>query len=593
MATARSQSIADYDILSVRTILAKNPDNSLIPSFAVLTSDPCGTASWSTLSTSIPSFLQVRVGSQQYLPTLESNTLTLQGTTSIGAFQSSGTAVLYTKAFTQLNVKGQQAISGPILTLSSLGNTSFQTNSTLNLINYQVNPTQFLFNGSAVYLSPKLSTLTIAGTGEFLISTTSQGLGFSVSTFTSSGFRTLETTTSSFVSSIWSSLTLTYAPQSLFSTSLQDLSTTINLPREQFFSTTQRFSSDMLSSLAAYSTLTYPVFTALASNFSTSVNATSNSFLSDINATSTSLTTLLKNQTIVSTNSIFSQETYQTLQGITIKNYGAINADVFSTVSTTNSIFNYNTKRIEFTSTLTSLNALQQITSTQIIKQISPFLSTFSQTLTSTFIGSTISTANRVNLFSTLPFKLHRGPAIGWGYDLLLSTFEISLAPLIPYVDTQTKLFLHYSPNYSFTDTSPLRIGADVRSVNAYANYSFMTVGTNSVPDVEFMDYMPAYFNTLGPTFVVEPYTRPLRYELSTGFLLANYSTPYVMKHLHGSLLFGNTNFAHGNESGGLVIPYAFAQDCLGNTQTKAYVSHRMDPSTSVGVYMYNALLSR
>ena len=593
-AGSRSQSIADYDILSVRSFLAKYPDNSVIPAFHTLTSDGDGTASWSTVSTTaaFPStFIQIQVGSQLYIPTLQSNTLTIQETTGIGSYTSSGSAYLYAKAFNQLNVKGQESITGPTLRLSSLGNTSFQTNSTLTSISYQVLPTKFIFGTGSIYLSPALSTLRIAGTGELVLSTSSTILGFSVSTFTSSGFRYMETTTSSLVSSIWSSMTLTYTDSTLYSTGIQTLSSQMNIPAAQFQSTTEYYASSMISGLAAYSTLTFPVFSQLSTTFSGVVQTTTSTITDDLQALSTSLDMLLRPQTLASTNSIFSQATYTTLQGDTINNYTTITADIFSTVSTTISIFNSNAKRIEYLSSFTSFSELQKVTSTQIIKQISPYLSTFSQTLTSTLIGSTVSTVNRINLFSTLPFKVHTGDAIGWGYDLLLSTFELSLTPLLPYVDTKTKLFIHYSPNYTFSEVTPLHIGADIRSVNAYANYSYLTVDRKSVPDVEFIDYMPAYFNTKGPYYAIEPYTRPLRYELNTGFFLSNYSTPYIMKHLHGSLLFGNNNFATGNPEGGLVIPYAFAQACLGNTQTKAHVKNYLDPSTGVGVYLYNALL--
>jgi hypothetical protein len=597
MATARSQKNVEFDLLTVNQIFVRGTSNTYISSFHALMSDGIGGTYWSTLSTAGPysgDFQVVKTSAATYIPDASSNRLNFRsadGITFVPSKTSNATSI-FAKAFNTISVPDQAPLlatqTNPLstITFSSIGNTRFTTDPSTFALIYSVLTTNFTTsNYSSAILNQRVSTLTLMGLNGIFISTgTTDSIALTTSSFTSNGFVALQEQYAILNEALFSTLQVSYVPTDAYEATFTNLSTTLFTSTLEANSTIDGITANTFSSLSTLSKNEIALFSTTSNFLSTITTLPLTTISNDISTFSTHLLCgELSTKTIALTNSTFNQPYYYGGPGEKVKNFAQVCLDTYSTMSTTISIFDYWVKTVELISTSTNIEKRYKYTPTQIKHNVGPTHSTFATTITSTFLGSTVSTANRLNIWSTLPFTVYTNPqpAIGKQFNLLFSTCEVNISTLTPYIDKQSRVFLEYTPNFSFNTFGTYMSNGNAYSANAYSYSTVVSYTSTSLTG--WQDYWNPQ----------DPYSRPLRLELSTGFLLANHSCPFQIQHYLSNVVYVNNNLAPQNPLGGKIIPSYFTQNCEGSTFTRALWTNSMSRSDGLAFYIHDALHPR
>ena len=263
---ASSRRTYDTDFITLRTVYAKNADNSVIPALRALTADGLGGTTWlqpSSFGTN-PSFNQIITTGGTYTADLSFNTFRLFAGDGVGMANGpagSNQTYIYSKAFNQIDVSGGdilKAFSNDILTPSvkfAAGQNSYvqlHTDSDTNTLFIDGPMTQTISTGyygfNKFVIIPTVSTIqtnlsaypkktlfadsqstqiTFAGVGDLLLSTnySTNQVFFTVSSFTAAGYLALSGEAFSLYNRLLSTISSGFVTVPQFSTGAISLST--------------------------------------------------------------------------------------------------------------------------------------------------------------------------------------------------------------------------------------------------------------------------------------------------------------------------------------------------------------------------------
>ena len=266
---ATSKSI-DTDFLSLRTVFARNTDNTKISSTKVLVADGNGGTFWAApqLLGSLPVFNVIETSAAKYTATETNRTLRL--TAGEGIAMNSST--LYGTTFLNIDVSGAANISSSKIKIATTGFISAHTDSNTNTIFLSSSKTapalstgdlyfQQLkvissvqdpidttpFRGNSLFESNKHSFYTtFAAVSPLALSsfTTTKQVFLSMYPYTASGFLTMSTTIGSIFITSLSTISSVYITKSDFSTGMLSLSTIEYLNHSTSVSTLVKLSND-------------------------------------------------------------------------------------------------------------------------------------------------------------------------------------------------------------------------------------------------------------------------------------------------------------------------------------------------------------
>jgi hypothetical protein len=263
---ASSRRTYDTDFITLRTVYAKNADNSVIPALRALTANGLGGTTWlqpSSFGTN-PSFNQIITTGGTYTADLSFNTFRLFAGDGVGMANGdpgSNQTYIYSKAFNQIDVSGGdtlKAFSNDILTPSvkfAAGQNSYvqlRTDSDTNTFFIDGPMTQTISTGyygfNKFVIIPTVSTIqtdlsayprktlfadsqstqiTFAGVGDLLLSTnySTNQVFFSVSSFTAAGYLALSGEAFTVYNRLLSTISSGFVTVPQFSTGAISLST--------------------------------------------------------------------------------------------------------------------------------------------------------------------------------------------------------------------------------------------------------------------------------------------------------------------------------------------------------------------------------
>lgn len=263
---ASSRRTYDTDFITLRTVYAKNVDNSIIPALRALTADGSGGTTWiqpSSFGTN-PSFNQIITTGGTYTADLSFNTFRLfagQGVGMTNGPVGSNQTFIYAKAFNQIDVSGGdtlKAFSNDTLTSHvkfAVGQNSYvqlHTDSDTNTLFIDGPMTQTISTGyygfNKFVIIPTVSTIqtdlssyprktlfadsqstqiTFAGVGDLILSTnySTNQVFFSVSSFTAAGYLALSGEAFSVYNRLISTISSGFVTVPQFSTGAISLST--------------------------------------------------------------------------------------------------------------------------------------------------------------------------------------------------------------------------------------------------------------------------------------------------------------------------------------------------------------------------------
>jgi len=587
--SSRAKTLEDLDIVTVTTFNTKGPSNTLIPPFQALTSDGKGATYWSTISSPnafVSAFTTVATPAGRYVADASSNRFTFREGEGIGFTQLPfpNTVSIYAKAFNRIDVPGQTSlVSLSSITMSSMGMVSIQSQK--ETLSYSIKYPNFQVGNGALTITNEKPTLTFAGVGGILLDLSANStIEIGISSFTNADYLVMQQTASTLSTSFLSSLKI-FTTKGLLST-LQDFSTNIandNLSSANLY----------ISSIAAFSN--EPTLPEIFNPESPAP------IYGVISTFSTSLSVLLQKETILSTTSIFRFPTY-TYHNQTVSTFLIGLSNNYSTASTT--LFNFNdcVKRIEYLSSFEAIQSGQDTCYPNILSSIGDPMSTFSTTFTSTFLSLT-KNRNRANIFSTVPYTVYTPfpstpTALGAGFTIPISTCEINLSSFRKYIDSNSQIFLSYTPNYSFSNLSNYQINGMTYSANCYPIETALTYDTSTV--TTFLDYTVLNTSSIAgaPTNTrgsfTRSYTNPIKFQIDTTYYLSHYLRSYSITHTHSNIVFWKNSMASYNPLGGAVMPYTiYASNCqLGPIlMSETYWRNYMPSTNGLFITINNAIV--
>lgn len=594
------QTSLDVDNITLRTIQAKLSTNQTISAITVLTSDGVGGAYWSSLS-SLPRFFSAFrffcTPAATYSADASYNSLNFMSGEGIGYIES--TRSFFSKGFYSISAPGQSTVSSyfqstldrtfSTLQFSTLGLVKLTTEPSTNTLNFQSIYPIFAANSTNLILSDSASTTTVKGYDAIVLSTSMDSfqIGLSISSFTSTGFNTLLISTQAYASSFYSSLLLsTFLPMESYITSTGILSTQASLANLAWFQSTIPLSNQTMSSINALSSVA--VLTRQGTLFDP---AAVSSPYAEISTFSSLLSKRMEADTLASTASIFGQAYFYTQTGERTQNLITTLNDIQSTVSTSLQLFGGWAKQSEFFSTFSSLGVLASSTYSTLNVTNGPLHSSFS-TLAQSYLTPRnqrfqIHSTLRCSIFSPSP---QIGAANGVGYDIRISTASVNFSSIIQFVDSTSKVFLEFTPNYSFLNLQKFVLRNSTISRNIYPAYTYLQYGgSHFVPNSDYLDQVQLNYSTKR-TSASRLYSKPIRIEMSTGYLLANYTSSYVITHYHSSIV-SMAVCSVTNPYGGIVVPYTTG--ILSNSNivfSQSAFTNLMSPTNSVYISIYDAI---
>jgi hypothetical protein len=556
---ASSRKTLDVDLITLRKVLVRGPNNSFIPSTSVLMSDGLGGTYWSLVSTvgTYPSFQQININSTLYSATPTSRTFSLMPGNGIGftdAGPGSNGTYVYAKAFQTISVQGQSSLAAftsnaltPSLTLSSLGGLQISTDTTHQVIyfnagikNFNIlsNTSTFTKNPTTPFttfpITPMLSTLTFMGTGDITLTPSPTNTVFvGIQGFTSAGYQGLSGEVFTLNSSILTTASTLFISKKDFAYSISSFSTSIGyqLSSYQISSTYLALSTYAQSNISTFSTLysslsgSVPLQISTLSSYYYAVNQSTistfiyNSLASTVRGYSTLYSSLTGNL-ITGFSSFLSNYSYTTPQNISTS-VGLINkiSNLYSNVGTSNSIY-----------------VLSTMLSNSVVNS-KVYFSSLSTTMTTNF---TPLFTPKKSLVSSLGFFGTRGDNITFTSNngaIYLSTLSLNLSTSISFINSlSTNVSLEYNPVLMF----PMSVNgnAPLQPISTFISYQSTIPGapptiTNTIiPNTTFTDYMPWNQYALGGgAYISNVYSKYVRLGISTGFLVNNTAGMYTVAH--------------------------------------------------------------
>lgn len=557
---ASSRKTLDVDLITLRKVLVRGPNNSFIPSTSVLMSDGIGGTYWSLVSTvgTYPSFQQININSTIYSASPTSQTFSFMPGYGIGftdAGPGSNGTYVYAKAFQTIAVQGQSSLTAftsniltPSLTLSSLGGLQISTDTTHQVIyfnggikNFNIlsNTSSFTNNPTTPFttfpITPMLSTLTFMGTGDITLTPSATNTVFiGIQGYTSAGYQGLSGEVFTLNSSILTTASTLFVSKKDFAYSVSTFSTNIGyqLSSYQISSTYLALSTFANSNISTFSTL----YTSLSTSVSLRISTLSSYYFA-------------VNQSTLST-FIFNN------LASTVRGYSTLYSSVTGTLTTGFSSFlsNYSYTTLQNNSTSVGLmfrisnlysntaplsNSIFVLSTTLSNATVNSrvFFSTMSTTMTSSFVS--LFTPKR-SIVSSLGFVGTSGDGVRFttsNTGIYLSTLSINLATAVTLINSlSTNVSLEYSPVLLF----PMALNANVapQPISTFISYQSTIPGappslTNTIiPNTTFTDYMTwNQYAVGGSAYVSNVYSKYIRLGISTGFLLNNTAGTYNVCH--------------------------------------------------------------
>ena len=438
---ATSKSI-DTDFLSLRTVFARNTDNTKISSTKVLVADGNGGTFWAApqLLGSLPVFNVIETSAAKYTATETNRTLRLTA----GEGISMNSSTLLGTTFLNIDVSGAANISSSKIKIATTGFISAHTDSNTNTIFLSSSKTapalstgdlyfQQLkvissvqdpidttpFRGNSLFESNKHNFYTtFAAVSPLALSsfTTTKQVFLSMYPYTASGFLTMSTTIGSIFITSLSTISSVYITKSDFSTGMLSLSTIEYLNHSTSVSTLVKLSNDsqVEYSNSVGNTLARAFYVQMTTYFDTL-----NKGLSTVTAVKTTIDTLLSTNT-----SIFINTQSRTTSSLStfagsglgsLSNFTAYNMLFFSsqlsTLSTslglniltmsntvTTSINNFNRSTVSTFNQLGSLGYISSLSLRSTIVSL-PYIST-KQLLSTVISLNNVSSQSLISTFS-------------------------------------------------------------------------------------------------------------------------------------------------------------------------------------------------
>ena len=438
---ATSKSI-DTDFLSLRTVFARNTDNTKISSTKVLVADGNGGTFWAApqLLGSLPVFNVIETSAAKYTATETNRTLRLTA----GEGISMNSSTLLGTTFLNIDVSGATTISSSKIKIATTGFISAHTDSNTNTIFLSSSKTapalstgdlyfQQLkvissvqdpidttpFRGNSLFESNKHSFYTtFAAVSPLALSsfTTTKQVFLSMYPYTASGFLTMSTTIGSIFITSLSTISSVYITKSDFSTGMLSLSTIEYLNHSTSVSTLVKLSNDsqVEYSNSVGNTLARAFYVQMTTYFDTL-----NKGLSTVTAVKTTKDTMLSTNT-----SIFINTQSRTTSSLStfagsglgsLSNFTAYNMLFFSsqlsTLSTslglniltmsntvTTSLNNFNRSTVSTFNQLGSLGYISSLSLTSTIVSL-PYIST-KQLLSTVISLNNVSSQSLISTFS-------------------------------------------------------------------------------------------------------------------------------------------------------------------------------------------------
>lgn len=575
---AASRFTADYDIISIRTVRTAPPQ----PPFTALTSDGQGGTYWSTISSPmafVSAFKTISFSpASRFVADASFNSLGYRAGTGIQFIPAGlNQSQINGNLFAEFKVQGQASISSGLPSIdystiyfSSLGNTLFITNPSTNTLTYEIRHPFFKASNTSLPLNDAISTVSLIGSNAMLLSTNSKQpgnytIGVGISSYTSTGYGRLWENTSTINGMFKSTLASSCVTFPNYSTGMIGISTSTGGSVSSFYRSTMIISQNIRATISSFSTS--------ASKFYRDISGSISTF-------STLLGVQMQPNTIASTNSIFGQSNFITNNQTTVKNLVYTLQDMSNYMSS--QIMSSYTIRITSSNLVSTTFNLQSTiagTSSYINTYEGQQTSTFSTLMTSTFTNFLISTPRYINIWSTPSYTIYSSIQTGKGtsYDTLISTCEVSLSSFKKYLTSSSRVFIEYSPCYTFNT-----VVAQNTSTNLYQVSTFISYNGYTVPKAAFTDFM-------NPTQI---YDRTTRFEISTGYLFQYNTLPYVFKHLHSSIMYvDNTKVRihEYNPLGGVVLPSRYITNCDLDLTTTTTWTNYMSPTNAIAIAIYNA----
>jgi hypothetical protein len=331
---ASSRRTYDTDFITLRTVYAKYPDNSVIPALRALTADGKGGTTWlqpSSFGTN-PSFNKIITTGGTYTADLSFNTFRLFAGDGVGMANGppgSNQTFIYSKAFNQIDVSGGdslKAFSNDTLTSHvkfAAGQNAYvqlHTDSDTNTLFIDGPMTQTISTGyygfNKFVIIPTVSTIqtdlsayprktlfadsqstqiTFAGVGDLILSTnySTNQVFFSVSSFTAAGYLALSGETFSLYNRLLSTISSGFVTVPQFSTGAITLSTlsfsnasTVNssiLGVSSYFATRFELLTGLINARA-----TIVQLNEVTGNFTTAISSFSTNYVSYVDFLSSS-----------------------------------------------------------------------------------------------------------------------------------------------------------------------------------------------------------------------------------------------------------------------------------------------------------------
>ena len=438
---ATSKSI-DTDFLSLRTVFARNTDNTKISSTKVLVADGNGGTFWAApqLLGSLPVFNVIETSAAKYTATETNRTLRLTA----GEGISMNSSTLLGTTFLNIDVSGAANISSSKIKIATTGFISAHTDSNTNTIFLSSSKTapalstgdlyfQQLkvissvqdpidttpFRGNSLFESNKHSFYTtFAAVSPLALSsfTTTKQVFLSMYPYTASGFLTMSTTIGSIFITSLSTISSVYITKSDFSTGMLSLSTIEYLNHSTSVSTLVKLSNDsqVEYSNSVGNTLARAFYVQMTTYFDTL-----NKGLSTVTAVKTTKDTMLSTNTSIFINtqsrttsslSTFADSGLAALSNFTTYNMFFFSSQL-STLSTslglniltmsntvTTSINNFNRSTVSTFNQLGSLGYISSLSLRSTIVSL-PYIST-KQLLSTVISLNNVSSQSLISTFS-------------------------------------------------------------------------------------------------------------------------------------------------------------------------------------------------
>jgi len=549
---ASSRKTLDVDIITLRQVNIRGPNNSYIPSSSVLLSDGRGGTYWSYVSTAgnYPSFNQIQINSNLYTASPTNQTFSLMAGDGIGFTDFGPGSYIYAKAFQTIQVPGlstiyafSNGVMNSNLRFSTSGALGLSTDTLHNTLWFRasLNTIQVLSNTSTVAadyagvpavnlpITAAVSSISFVGIGDVFIQANGPIVSFGVNGYTQQGYVDLSGRVFTLQSNILQEASTFYISKNDLSTSLQNLSTVdgLYISNVGFQYAFSNYNSFVVSSLSTASTLTQIDFstllfstTAALSTLSTAQVfypiSTLSSYFYNVNRSTLSSVTGQLASTSVAFSTLFTSSIGQ----------------LFSTLSS----FHGAISTIELLSTTSSLLLLLSSAVVSTNSTSFSYLSTMSTSMTTYFQKNFLP---RVSLVSSIHHNGIIGDSVPFTYSLPSGglgfvTAGFTLKDVIPCIrSARADVSIEYNPVLLFPmATTTLTQPQNLCTI-------LLHNGFNVVPNLTYNDtisFSQASSDSNASAYFSNVYSKYVRIKLDTNFVLSNPNDNYSIYHYSPTL---------------------------------------------------------